>query len=423
MAIHNKITKLEYYFLFLCVIFLGSATIYTKNSLESFASGSEGFLPILIGKSFMILYAIIILQKRKISLKKIFPPILILSLIFFGILQYLKYKIISPFVVMRFMNIFFTSVIILVYKKNLFPYLDRILTILSKISIFGWILVLIARPLVALIAELSPIESAGLVDGNSFVVFGMSDSIRNIGFAWEAGRFGSIMATGILINLIINQFKIRNNNHLAWQIAALLSSMSTTAFLAFIFIIFAYLYNKNSSSYFLIGPIVLIGIFALMQLDFMYDKIKDLWISKERMNQVSSVMAYYASIDSGYVPQRFEGAFFELQNIIHDPILGNAYNPQGYLYHLYGVRLTLSNGFLRIFANFGVLLGVVYYYYIFKGSKYLSEIYNYKGKWMFALFFIVINVSYSWIFEPLYLAFFWGPLYLNNKEKINKIKS
>ena len=104
-------------------------------------------------------------------------------------------------------------------------------------------------------------------EGNSFIVYAIADSFgilrRNLGFAWEPGRFGSILSIGLLVNLFLNNFNLKNNKHFFIILGALLSSQSTTAYMAMIAVIVIYLYNKKVKYIILLLPIAIILIFYI----------------------------------------------------------------------------------------------------------------------------------------------------------------
>ena len=269
--------------------------------------------------------------------------------------------------------------------------------------------------------SLSPIENKALATGNSWVVFAQARQYellrRNVGFAWEPGRFGTILAVAVFFNLIAYKFKIRGNYHLGILTLAILSSQSTTAYIIYIIILFVLLYNKRRSVFFQIFPMIILAIIFLMRFDFMYEKIYDLSVfNKDHIESWNNAIDYYSRVDRIIVPQRFDGLKLEALNILHDPFIGNATDIYGYLYSVFYVKFSLSNGALRIFANMGIIIGLLYYYLVYKSSIWMSKQYKYQGSLWFLIIFIMINVSYSWIFEPVFLSFVLYPFLIGNSK-------
>jgi len=409
----------EYIYFFSVIWFLGSGTVFTKNSLESFALDLEGNAIIaILGKLMMILLTFLLLVKKKIPISCTFNYKIVVILLLWAILQYCKYHIFSFFSIMRLMNLFFAITIARIYKHNIIYLYEEVVSKFSFISLIGWGLVLIIPDFMLFIGQCMPIAPYGLVT-ESFGVFGIADSFefarRNLGFAWEPGRFGAIVSVALFFNVIINRFRIKNNKNFWILVLAIVSSQSTTAYAALVFIFCFYMYNKRRKYIIKLLLFFLLLLIAFFSLDFMWNKIINLWITEEHLEKAFQEYLYYESNDAITVPQRFDGLYFELLNIINDPLIGNASNPVVYLKNLFGITFSLSNGCLRIFANMGILIGIVYYIMAYKSSAYLAHIFRYKMRIAYLALFIFVNISYSFIFEPIFLSIILMPIYINKK--------
>lgn len=411
------VSSLDYLFVFLCVIMLGSATIYTEGGLENFGFGRGMGSESLVGKVAMFILSLLLLNKHGIRMAQCFDKTIVFILLIFAFLQYAKYGFLSTYSVVRMMNVYFASVLIFVYRNKFIYILEDVIYKLAFIDLVLWIILVISPSVIDAMMSLSPIKGSGLVEGNSWFVFAKGWQyeifIRNIGFAWEPGRFGSIISIGIFINMIVNNFSIKGNKHLLVLLLALLSSQSTTSYMGFIFTILVYMYNVRRQYFIISLPIGIIAILVIMSLDFMADKMQELSIfNQDHADSFQSSLDYYATTDQ-FVPQRFDALMLEGLNILHDPLIGNASDPAGYLYSVFHVNFSLSNGLLRIFSNMGIIIGLLYYFLVYKASKWMSQEYNYNGWWAFMGLFMIINVSYSWIFEPVFLAFVFYPYIIN----------
>ena len=106
-----------------------------------------------------------------------------------------------------------------------------------------------------------------------------------------------------------------------------------------------------------------------------------------------------------YVPQRFEGLAYEYQNIINDPILGygleinNSYVKK----HIFQ-ELVLSNGILKVIARYGLIIGGLFYFLLYKSSKYITGFFNLKGGIIYLLLYIFISISYDFTTVPFFLS-------------------
>lgn len=409
-----KISQIEYIFYFLVIIFLGSGMLLTRNSLEAFG-GSD--ITTFLGKIFMLLFASYLFYKRNNNLTPYIPWKIVILLCVWTLLQVIKYHYFSSYVLIRFMNLVFAIMIMKIYGTKIIYLFEHVISKLSIISLLGWFLVLIIPDFMLELAKFSPFEPYGLVQNGSFFVFGISDSSeivrRNLGFAWEPGRFGCILSIGLFFNLIAYNNKIKGNKHFWYILLSILSTQSTTAYIGLLFVLSFYIYNKKKKVLYKILPIFIIVCLYLIQLDFIGDKIQNLWLTEEHAAEWEKQLEFYATHDDIIVPQRFDGLFYELLNILHDPLIGNASDEYSYLASIFGLKLSLSNGCLRIFANMGIFIGILYYILLYKSSIYLSSTYQYKGKLAWLILFILINISYSWIFEPIFLSIILSFLYYN----------
>ena len=417
-------SRIDYFFVFMCVIFLGGATVFTNGSLEQFGLSVDAGIEAIIGKIFMIILSIILLNKHNISIYKCFNLKLISVILLWGILQFIKYKQFSTYPIVRIFNLYFALVLIYCYREKLIYFLEDIIAKLALLDFILWVIMLIMPELMDFIMSLSPIENHALADGNSWVVFAQAHQYeivrRNIGFAWEPGRFGSILSIALFFNLIIYKFRIRGNSHFWYFTLAILSTQSTTAYLGYLVTLIIYLYNKNREYLIKMFPIILCCIVLLMSLDFMTEKMNNLSVFNEEHNdRWTEAMKYYATKDGFIVPQRFDGLLYEGLNILHDPILGNATDQYSYLYGLFNIKFSLSNGVLRIFANMGIFMGILYYLLCIQSSIWMSRVYKYKGTIWFFIMFILINISYSWIFEPIFLSFIIYPFIVEKQRLFN----
>lgn len=416
---HFEISQTDYIFFFLVIIYLGSAMLLTRNSLEALG-GTD--LVSVTGKLFMVVFGIYVFYKHNYKFSSAMPWAVVFILAIWALLQFLKYQTFSVYPMVRFMNLFFAVIIIKVYGLKIVYLFENVVGKLALISLIGWGLTLLIPNVMLELASLSPFEPYGLVQNGSFFVFGISDSIevlrRNLGFAWEPGRFGSILSVGLFFNLIANDFRIRRNKNFWYIVGAILSTQSTTAYVTLMLVIAFYLYNKRRSMFIKLMPLVAVLFVLIIQVDFVGDKIQSLWLTDEHSYDWQKQLDYFYTQDIVVVPQRFDGLFYELLNILHDPVIGNASDEEAYLYSLFGIRFSLSNGCLRIFANMGIFIGFLYYVYLYRSSKLLSVIFKYRGKIFWLVLFVMINISYSWVFEPVFLAFVFYPLYYKRNKAL-----
>ena len=401
------------FFMYASLIYLGGATIYTryKMTFPQFDIGG------VFAFSLVFILAIKFLKKQKK-----YKGLLLLGLfiLLWTIFQYVKYGE-NVIYFQLIWDVLAGFVICIAYKEEVFLYYEHCLTKLCLLSIILWFASWMIPFFPPLLIAISPNWIHALEESN-ILIFGLQPSSfdgalffrRNCGFAWEPGRFSCFIVMGIFYNLARTKFSLTNKNFKILLIA-LLTTQSTTGFATLGIIFLFYIYNVKKKH--IIPAICFIGVLfiAIGSLPFMSEKISTSWISKSHNQEFEKKVTYWTEEEKEtVVPQRFDGLLWEFYNIKHDPILGYGKDPsRSYTGDYFDNRLVLYNGNLKVFAILGLIWGGLYFIVLFGGSRYFSLFFNIKGKYFAALLFISINVSYPFQFEPLFLAMFFMPLYLN----------
>lgn len=327
------------------------------------------------------------------------------------------YDILFAFVIIRTLGI-----------KKLFLYIETSVAKLTKLSLILWVVIVIfpvVRDFFSLYSF--PIYATGTCGGtwgffgvaNKFVEGEQGVVIRNIGFAWEPGRFSSILVITFLIHLFRNKFVPYKKNF--WVLLlGILSTQSTTGYLTFGICLYGLFINngKGKSKRILRLGILggFIGLFLLAP--FMLDKIKYIFSDESFIQEGAA--NWFVEQGKIYVPQRWEGLYLEFMNIQDSPWVGYGdHQTYSYVRNVLFPKLDirLSNGLLQIFAMAGIPLGLLLYFCLYKSSVYISYIYNVKGKILFFLAICTINVSYNFFFEPIFMAIILYSVFMSKTEK------
>lgn len=301
-----------------------------------------------------------------------------------------------------------------IYSTKYFYYYEKVVTCLSVLSLILFVPSLIIPELPALFKQLSVVDSGVTMESN-ILIFGLAPSEadvggflprRNIGFAWEAGRFSVIVIIALFLNIIRNKFDVFRKKDFWILLITLISTQSTTGYVALL--VPFMLYIINTRKIFLAINITVLAVVAFSSLAFLSDKIGNLlyWYKSEVLSLPE--IQYMVNNDMVYVPQRFEGIYYDFLNLINDPIWG--YGPlyqNSFVnrYSIIGVQVYSSEGILQVFAAAGVIVGLTLYYNLFKSSKRISRLLNYKGGYIFALLFFIINFSYNMWFVTCFFVF------------------
>lgn len=307
------------------------------------------------------------------------------TLVYSALIAYVSYKV--------FPNI-----------KDFFVCYEKVLVGLAVLSLIVWGSASL-MPFMANLYDRFAIYRVQGLENSSYVLVGYGHQMagvlhRNLGFAWEAGRFASFLVLGIFFNLLNHNLKISlKSNRNFWILsAALVSTFSTTGFASLGGVILFYFFNKSNYSKLVLAIVGIITLPTIVALPFIGEKFTD----NMDYNQEISNMLYSFQYDGtgSITPQRITGFYLEALNFIHDPLLGYNVNEKSYvMMHIFkGFDVWLSDGILQIFSKYGIILGICFYVMLFKSSAYMSDIYKTKGKYFFALVFILISCSYD----------FWG---------------
>ena len=129
--------------------------------------------------------------------------------------------------------------------------------------------------------------------------------------------------------------------------------------------------------------------------------------------------SFYVYNTSQITPQRFTGLYLDLQNWLHDFWLGYNLNQDSYAEKIMfnGYSVWLSNGIIQIFSKYGLFIGLFFYWQLFKSSIKLSQDFNYKGTLIFALTFILINISYDFWSSAITLHYVLYHIYSTKRLK------
>lgn len=309
--------------------------------------------------------------------------------------------------------------------KEFIFYFERVLVKLCLLSLFVWLSVTILPFMGKIFDSLALYRTYGVVSSN-FILVGYGHQMagvfhRNLGFAWEAGRFASFIVLGVFFNLHIHKLdiKFKTNKNFWILLLTLITTFSTTGYASFGGVILFYFFNKSTSSKVLL---IIIGVLALptiVALPFIGDKIAE---NMDYNQEMSNMM--YAFTEWGtpsITPQRITGFYLEWLNFINDPLLGYNINEKSYVMSniFKGFDVWLSDGVLQIFSKYGLFVGLYFYYNLIKTSTFLSNLYTMKGTMFFALVFVLISISYDFWGTGLTFYMVFNTFFVKN----NKLKN
>lgn len=420
-----RIDILEKFFFVFTFLLAARATLFTSN-LDP-RSNFFGFV-----FAFVPLVALYI--KHSISLH----PRFIAVLLIFGGWTVVQYVTNSPFKFFQyfilFYNLFAAYLLVRLFRRLFFYYFERTVVCLAAISVLLWIVMHLIGP--ENLTLLSLFEPASGTSAGSFLFFnipdvsyyegtGMLGLHRNCGFCWEPGMFASFLDLAIFFNLVRCKNRIVDNPSLWILIAALLSTFSTTGYVALLVIIAThFVWGKIDLS--LRNLTILSGfgivIAVVIQLPFMKEKILRAADVSGFITENANIVNYIESEGQMRTVDRFEGMTLDMLNINDKPLCGYGLSRENsFIYKNVSQLINISNGTTSIFANFGLLIGSLLLISIICTSIFIRRRYHAQNTCFFFLF-VTISISYSFVSQALFMAichYYWfsnQPLFETKKK-------
>lgn len=315
-----------------------------------------------------------------------------------------------------------------IYGQKMFVLYEDIMVKFSQLSLILWGFAVILPGVASSLFHLFPSTGYG---NNVLYLFNWMDPakgqvsllLRNAGCSWEPGRFAIMVVLAILCNLSRKGIKFDRNKNAIYLLLALFSTQSTTGFFV-VTLLYALFYIKRFTTKYVIGTILIIipltvGLFSL---DFMGSKIKEQLNIKEEKEKIEhSVLWMNQTREEGryaYSLNRFSAMVLECENILHDPILGYGRNTSNsYFSKNISTHITLTGGIVKLFGQYGIPLGLYFYYILYKSSIAFASSANVKRRYTLFLSILLFSISYITFCIPIFTAF-WFYGYFKKDESI-----
>ncbi|WP_088656133.1 hypothetical protein [Geofilum rhodophaeum] len=242
---------------------------------------------------------------------------------------------------------------------------------------------------------------------NSIIVWNVREGeLRNSGPFWEPGAYSGYLMLVPLFFLNEKHFFREHSFKTAVLVLALLSTLSTTGYVAFgIYLVYV---GLRSRYWVLVFPVfVLLFCFAFLKLDFLRDKF---------LTELQRVQ----TLDGGYHGQRFAVLVFDLHYIFKHPLIGNGFlDVTRYLDHpdvLWGLRsgelVGHGNGLSNFIASMGLITFAVYIFSIIRKNLFVlsrSDLVFYIG-----MIILLLNGE-QFLYYPIFLGLPFLSLKVKNR--------
>lgn len=214
-----------------------------------------------------------------------------------------------------------------------------------------------------------------------------SVELRNSGPFWEPGLFGFFLCIALYFNTFISNEKLYSKKNIVF-ILAILTTLSTTAYIGFFFILtIYYLFKvKKNKSFIGLFPFVFIIIIFLYNtvwsFDFLSGKLsRNLDNLDSRQSRIGSMFYHFSSLsENPYIGVSIPAAVSELDLSFSEKI-----------------RSVSSNGLSIVFFTLGIPFGILFYLLLILGIFRFFSIYcpNNSYRKLISLSFLILFLLLS----------------------------
>ncbi|MCO5935982.1 hypothetical protein NAF17_10570 [Mucilaginibacter sp. RB4R14] len=339
-------------------------------------------------------------------------PFLILSLIQ-TILGYNKNILTSISLLLAFLTYGFISKV--VGDKFIHVYIKLVL-IFSIVSLIFFPLTYV-EPFMAIIStKIAPMFKS-LNDNNNDLAIGEENRNiiiynfknyaslynRNSGPFWEPGMFAVFINVALFFNIVISKKLINIRNIIL--ITTIVTTFSTTGYIAliFIFLVYSIFYSNSKLSLLYVLAIVIASIY-IANLDILKTKILNQYSDKTGTSRFGATLIHY-------------------QVISEYPFTGVGDGASRYIADLTDAEST-ANGLTFVFVKYGVIYGLLYYMVLCRSCIYIMGAYSNRKIIGYSLFVLLLILAFSQDITVRHFYFFiiiWGTIIMAPNVRIKQI--
>ncbi len=415
-----KRSSYESVYFFIMIVYMGMANGYTQVLSYPPSKGLwTFFVPVILTITLVVRNV-----KKFRSNKRLYLVLCIVCI--WVVFQGIKYMHLFAMNLFLLYNIVMAYIFVKVYGYGIIVLYERYVTKLSLIGLFVWIIYNLAPELLINFTNYFSVKCSGTLISNFFIAGLASSSdfigFRNAGFAQEPGMYASFVIIAMFFNLILNGFNYKNRSFIILFLS-LITTQSTTGYLAFFLIVFFYTLNVKTSRLYVI-LFLLLTLPSIIALPFVGDKIKHYMPQKDSIENIVWNGEYIENNIDGavFVPQRLDGFILECMNFLFDPWLGYGVKKEYTSYvstHL-SRYISCSNGNISIFSRFGLFMGIFFYLILYRTGKLLDSVGNVKASLSFILMFLVLTISYQLDSIPMLLSLWLLSVFFDTNNNIRK---
>lgn len=229
-----------------------------------------------------------------------------------------------------------------------------------------------------------------------------SAEFRNSGFMWEPKGFANFLIISIFFQLVIGSFRVFSKKILIMLIA-LITTFSTTGFIALFSLLIFYFLNKNLKTSLIFFPIfILFSSIIFFNTDFLYDKIVyELSLTKEYENLLYQKKDYE---DDVYSLGRTGSFIVDINDLKNRPFFGYGFTRENRTQSNF-VKLIRVNGLSDLLAVYGIVGFILYFYMHHIFLKKMQNQLNFKFAPIILITLIIIYTASTLTSHPLWMSF------------------
>ncbi|HEV3325295.1 MAG TPA: hypothetical protein VG052_06800 [Puia sp.] len=306
----------------------------------------------------------------------------------------------------EYLRIAFAVMALRILGQRFFHRFVQFVYVFALISLCFYIPCMLIKPLGPFLIQhvakytMAPFTHAGLEDTyisrDNLILFnlGQIDLHRNSGFYWEPGTHGGFLVMALFINLFYRKEKLTSPFNILFALT-ILTTLSTTTYLALFFVILVYLKN-----FFVTRPWIsllvlftVIGSAALLynKLDFLNEKINK-QIEKGKNGTPGE--------------SRFSSFMADVNQMSEHPLVGSGRNIEmKYGKNFYNVDLKAmhrNNGVGVLLGTYGILFFFFFFYYTWRSFYKLLD--NKVNATMGLVLILIIGFSEDYFFKAFFIA-------------------
>lgn len=364
---------------------------------------------------FILLFTVFLIRKNRLDM------IFLVAFAFLIVVTALQTYVFSFFSIQTVLGVFLRLIngylILKILKTNFAEYFVNTFIIISVISLIFFVPIVLVPGLSDILKQLVPFfQVINFADSpaDSLVLYNIHylSIYRNPGPFWEAGVFGGYLIIAYVFNAFLN---LKNKKIKGFIfLLTIISTFSTTAYLAIFFFLFIFFYKKMKNFFlrlFLASLLILLGYQALFNISFLNEKI---------VNQVQVASEVGDPYKDNTNTQRFLNILRDYEDIKGYEFTGRGSHPQT-RYSFDPENQIRTVGLTDILVRMGIPYFLFMMFLLHRSIKYFANFYSHSQALYYNGFFVTVMLV---LMSQVYFNFpiFWSLIFLSCSYKSPNLK-